>query len=462
MDISDLEQVLSDAGIETSSVSGDEIRFLCPFHDDSTPSASINAESGKWICHGCGKAGGLSALVGKTISIAPQFRQHFWRDRGVTKPILDKFGVTPGTDGSWRLPVTDRGGNVVGNRIYRPGNKQRKMTWTTKSERGSETLYGEQFLNEAKDQGYIVMCEGEPDCLRLWSAGICAVTSAAGAVSWKMKWIDTLKSAEVPVVVIYDCDEPGERGADRVSRMLIEGGVKATVCRLPEGDWKDVTDYLASPSGTPGKLIDRVQQALDKMNRGADGCLSFYFDRAVINRYDWIDNTFVELGVVTDSGKEFTMYCEMDQFLGLDAFIRRYMSAAMEMPEGLPSKSRLWRQVFMRMLLAAEPIEHEWRSQDMVQEAVDIALNDCPRGTTPHEVVRGMVYEYNGGHYLHLNAVMDSMDTSCVRELSGRFVGRILRDMGFENMRVYVGDTRMRLWKVPDEPSYNKLLHREN
>lgn len=33
-------------------------RAMCPFHDDSTPSMSINIDEGGWSCHGCGAKGG--------------------------------------------------------------------------------------------------------------------------------------------------------------------------------------------------------------------------------------------------------------------------------------------------------------------------------------------------------------------------------------------------------------------
>lgn len=35
--------------------SGKEVKGLCPFHDDSHPSLSVNLEKGVWICFaGCG------------------------------------------------------------------------------------------------------------------------------------------------------------------------------------------------------------------------------------------------------------------------------------------------------------------------------------------------------------------------------------------------------------------------
>jgi hypothetical protein len=41
---------LARLGIATVNVSGDELRFCCPFHEDSKPSASINTTTGQWRC----------------------------------------------------------------------------------------------------------------------------------------------------------------------------------------------------------------------------------------------------------------------------------------------------------------------------------------------------------------------------------------------------------------------------
>jgi DNA primase len=43
---------------EKPSKHGTELRLHCPFHEDSTPSLSINAETGKFHCFGCHAKGG--------------------------------------------------------------------------------------------------------------------------------------------------------------------------------------------------------------------------------------------------------------------------------------------------------------------------------------------------------------------------------------------------------------------
>lgn len=36
---------------------GDEMQGLCPFHEDSRPSFSVNVATGLWYCHRCAEGG---------------------------------------------------------------------------------------------------------------------------------------------------------------------------------------------------------------------------------------------------------------------------------------------------------------------------------------------------------------------------------------------------------------------
>ena len=58
-----MQDVLAHYGLmqgtqEKASKSGLELRLRCPFHEDKTPSLSINAETGKFHCFGCHAKGG--------------------------------------------------------------------------------------------------------------------------------------------------------------------------------------------------------------------------------------------------------------------------------------------------------------------------------------------------------------------------------------------------------------------
>jgi len=44
---------------------GDEIRFICPSHDDSRPSARWHSQKLVWYCDACGDGGGAIDLASK-------------------------------------------------------------------------------------------------------------------------------------------------------------------------------------------------------------------------------------------------------------------------------------------------------------------------------------------------------------------------------------------------------------
>jgi len=55
--------VLAHYGIAIAQQMGSELRCLCPFHEDHTPSLDMNSEKGLWVCRaGCG-GGPLETFV---------------------------------------------------------------------------------------------------------------------------------------------------------------------------------------------------------------------------------------------------------------------------------------------------------------------------------------------------------------------------------------------------------------
>jgi DNA primase len=52
---------------------GKEYAGLCPFHDDKTPSFSVNEEKAVFYCHGCGAAGDVIDFIVKLDGVS--FRQ---------------------------------------------------------------------------------------------------------------------------------------------------------------------------------------------------------------------------------------------------------------------------------------------------------------------------------------------------------------------------------------------------
>lgn len=98
----------------------------------------------------------------------------------------------------------------------------------------------------ARIDGPVLVCEGELDALCALSNGFNAVTGTTGAGTFKPEWARYLTCVEPAqdhgVVLVYDGDETGRKGAQKAASKLHETGLDVRVASLPDG--KDVNDVL--------------------------------------------------------------------------------------------------------------------------------------------------------------------------------------------------------------------------
>ena len=119
-----------------------------------------------------------------------------------------------------------------------------------------------------KNKNILYLCEGETDALTLWDKGeknVIATTTGAG--SFDPAWIDQLKDVK-KIIVIYDTDEPGQKGAREVSRRL--GYDRCYNVILPEG--KDLNEYFTA-GNTIADFISYVSEHAHRFD--VAGVMSF-------------------------------------------------------------------------------------------------------------------------------------------------------------------------------------------
>lgn len=99
-------------------------------------------------------------------------------------------------------------------------------------------LFNSDCLNSETSTVYL--CEGEIDALTLVDKGEKAVVATTtGAGSFDPAWIDQLKDVQ-KIIIVYDPDEPGQKGAREVARRL--GYDRCFNVVLP--DHQDVNEYF--------------------------------------------------------------------------------------------------------------------------------------------------------------------------------------------------------------------------
>jgi len=245
---------------------------LCPFHDDKKPSFSFNIGTGLSKCFaGCfkGNAYQFAAKIGVS-------NPNMYIDNNETKPILRLHQSTPkniepiGVEylqahpelncPAWEMSIVqelsigyendtfqfshfDSDGSVIAVHEHKGRVKgDGKAKW-----------YPAHCVDEYQSNAPLYICEGEKDAVTLLSHGFQCITNTTGCGS-----IPKLSNGEYDfniytkfeeIYIIYDNDEAGQKGADKLGQALKGEYPKKSIRvvnwseSLP--DKYDVTDYFS-------------------------------------------------------------------------------------------------------------------------------------------------------------------------------------------------------------------------
>ena len=143
-------------------------------------------------------------------------------------------------NGSLVIPVLDLAGNVTeayGRKLrddLRPGTP--KHLYLPGPHRGIFNLAALQSSEE------IILCEALIDALTFWCAGYRNVTSSYGIEGYTDEMLAAFQqNGTQRVLIAYDRDEAGERGAQKVADLLMNIGIECYRIQFPKG--MDANDY---------------------------------------------------------------------------------------------------------------------------------------------------------------------------------------------------------------------------
>lgn len=160
--------------------------------------------------------------------------EQYFTNHSLNPDFLKKvFGVA-WTEDTIIIPIYDENGNLLHKR-YRHLNSEPKFT----SDTGAHPSLFSVHLIKEKQQ--VVFCEGEPDCMRLWQAGIPAVTGTSGVKTFSPKLAAPLKGKIVDIVL--DNDAAGKTSLEKYFADLQEAGAKPRIVTFPT-KYKDISDYF--------------------------------------------------------------------------------------------------------------------------------------------------------------------------------------------------------------------------
>lgn len=294
------------------------LNVYCPFCEreqlSKSPSCSVNVD-GIFTCKSCGRSGSATAFYAQKKRVPIQQAKGDlklteeqaakWAERHQRKevpPITDELvkrchqqlmrttfdmayltgkrrGLTPetlveyqiGCD-EWRItiPVRVRDGSLWGIRRYHAGKKPKMVSHA--GGQGSPYLYPawkmDQFCKSSEP--YIVLCEGEWDCLLLNQHGFEALTLTSGVKSWSEEFTLELLTVAKPIVIIYDVNDEeddqgvkdlGQRVASERACLLKDAGLTVKVVKLPLNySGGDITDWFTRA----GRKAEELRQLIHK------------------------------------------------------------------------------------------------------------------------------------------------------------------------------------------------------
>lgn len=226
----------------------------CCFHDDRSPSLSINFDKGVWKCHtGCGGGG----LIDFEMKFSSCDRDTAWSHIGelIGEKQMGLHREAP--EATYRY--CDGDGKLLFEKLRYPGKRfaQRRPTgaggWDYKLGDVKKPLYR---LPELLMADYIAVCEGEKDADNLQAAmkGIdlqghrfCATTNFDGAGKWRDEYAPFFTGKKA--LILPDCDEIGRKHARMVAESVYPYSSGVKIVELPGlQDKQDVSDFLKTKS----------------------------------------------------------------------------------------------------------------------------------------------------------------------------------------------------------------------
>lgn len=268
-------------------------KVLCPFHNEKTGSLSIDVNTNKWRCFGCGKGGDAIDFVAElkeieTLEAAkilaekynipyetkedgacsiPEYlrkcmreigKTDYFKRRGLTAATIKKFCL--GYD-EYRQSVTIpyssklhyyQSRSIVDKKFFKPKTE----------EAGAEPLYNAERIS-AKWKEPVFVVESPICAMSIEQCGGLAV-STCGVGGWR-KLSDAIIKCKFQggVILCFDNDEAGKNASQALAAELLEQGTKYIAYNIA-GDCKDPNELLMKDPKALEENISAAKMALRK------------------------------------------------------------------------------------------------------------------------------------------------------------------------------------------------------
>jgi DNA primase len=235
------------AKVELKREAPHRYRGLCPFHDERTPSFTIDPDQKVFHCFGCGAGGDLFEFVMQTEGL--EFKDAL---EGLAEQYhISLEPVEPKVVATYNY-VDEQGELLYQVQRKEPGRNGRRKDFTQRRPDGSggwvynlegvrRVPYRLPEVMDAIAMGEpVILVEGEKDADTLCERGKVATTFPGGAGKWRPEYAEFFKGATM--AVISDMDDTG-----RKHTLTVKEGLEPVIAKLvllEPAEGKDVTDHL--------------------------------------------------------------------------------------------------------------------------------------------------------------------------------------------------------------------------
>jgi hypothetical protein len=192
----------------------------------------------------------LNELATKFNKQLPESIRIYLNRRKINNELISDFeiGYAIGINGfNWiTIPIKNEKGECLFFKLRRdPADEETNPNKYIFYPAGNESgLFNSKVILNSP---YVVICEGEFDCIVLYSQGVNAISSTAGAMTFKNEWVELLQDKE-EVVICFDYDKTGKDGAKKLADKLGKSlDCRISIIDLPAevGEGGDITTYFS-------------------------------------------------------------------------------------------------------------------------------------------------------------------------------------------------------------------------
>ena len=265
----------------TQPKADDESTALCPFHEDHTPSLSVNIKTGLYYCHACGASGDVFSFVQSRYRLDfSSAVQRLAEIAGLPSlPSVDKKAL-PECPVDWDNPThifpyyNEDGRHAFDILRWEKAGYRKAIRHSRGLDRNGQRIRVKGDVQECPynlfskeknrphviNSNFIVIVEGENKAEALIAQGICASCNPGGAGKWRPEYSKYFENKEI--VILPDNDSRGRAHAQQVATFLSPVAKLIKTLELPGlPDKGDIIDWLRIPENTIAMLCSLMQSA---------------------------------------------------------------------------------------------------------------------------------------------------------------------------------------------------------